>query len=426
MASWPTLADRMVMLGVTGGIAAYKAAEIVRLLCRMGVQVQVAMTAAATHLMSPLTLATLSERPVATGLFDPHRASPSPGSGDWNPEATHASGDSLGIDHIQLSRTADLVLVAPATANILGKVAAGIADDLLSTTIMASTAPVMFAPAMNARMWENPIVRANVASLRERGYLFVDPDAGDLACGETGPGRLADPMRIVDAAVRILLRETPGLRVLVTAGPTEEAVDPVRVLSNRSSGKMGVAVAEAARNRGHAVTLIAGPLRCEPPLGIERVDVQTARDMQEEVAARERKADLLIMAAAVSDYRPRTASETKLPSGSDDMTLELIPNPDILAAAGPSRAARGAVTIGFALEIGDAGENRAREKLKAKGLDMIVLNDTSRPDSAFGAETTRVTFLFKDGTAERLSVSPKAAAAKEIIARAEALHKAPQ
>lgn len=396
------LAGRPVTLGVTGGIAAYKSAEIVRLLKRTGLDVQVVMTAAATELMSRHALATLSEHPVATDLFTPH-------------------ADHPGIGHIQLSRSAEVMLIAPATANILGKVAAGIADDLLSTAIMASDVPVIFAPAMNVRMWEAPAVVANVTLLRQRGYLFVDPEPGELACGEQGAGRMAAPHAIVDAVIRELIDTPPALKVLITAGPTEEPIDPVRMLSNRSSGKMGAALAAAARDCGHCVTLIAGPLRCAVPPGIERIDVTTAAEMAAAVAAHEEAADILVMAAAVADYRPREVRTEKLASGARDLVLSLEPNPDILATTAPGRRARGAVTIGFALEIGPGGDERARAKLAAKGVDLIVLNDTTRADSAFGADTTRITFFYRDGRREPLAVQPKAAAAREIIARAEAL-----
>lgn len=403
MPSVETLADRSVTLGVTGCIAAYKSAEIVRLLRKMGIRVQVVMTKAATRLMSRDALATLSENPVATSLWG-------------RPE----------IDHIRLSREADLLLIAPATANILGKTAAGIADDLLSTTIMASDAPVLFAPAMNVRMWENPVVQNNVRLLLERGYGFVPPDTGELACGEAGTGRLADPRRIVDAAVRLMLAREHRLNVVVTAGPTEEPVDPVRVLTNRSSGKMGVALAEAARDLGHRVTLIAGPLHCEPPLGVERLDIATAAEMLEQVKAHEAEAELLIMTAAVADYRPDAANPAKLPSGRGDLTISLVPNADILAAVVPARRARGAVTVGFALELGENGEARARRKLETKGVDLIVHNDASRPDSAFGGDTTRVTLLYRDGRIDRLETMPKATAAREILLRAEALVEQPE
>ncbi len=398
MTSETVLSGRRVTLGVTGGIAAYKAAEIVRLLRKMGLKVQVVMTAAGARLMSEHALATLSENPVVTGLWG-------------RPE----------IDHIQLSRETDLMIVAPATANVLGKVAGGIADDVLTTAIMASDVPVLFAPSMNVRMWENPAVQANVALLRERGYAFVGPDAGDLACGETGAGRMADPPAVVDAAVKLLLHGSHRMRVLITAGPTEEPIDPVRVLSNRSSGKMGIALAEAARDNGHLVTLVAGPLRCTPGPGIERVDVATAREMLEAVTAREKEADLLIMSAAVADYRPAKPTPAKMSSGQERVTLDLAPNPDILGSVGPGRLERGAVTIGFALEIGEDGETRARAKLEAKGADLMVLNDATQPEAIFGGDTTRITLLFRDGRIERMPTMTKRSAAREILTRAEAL-----
>jgi phosphopantothenoylcysteine decarboxylase/phosphopantothenate--cysteine ligase len=403
MASWRTLGDCSVTLGVTGGIAAYKTAEIVRLFARMGIRVQAVMTRSATRMMSPHTLATLTGSPVATRLFQ------------------HPETEWPQIEHLEVGRQADLLVVAPATANLLGKVAGGIADDLLSTAIMASAAPVLFAPAMNCRMWANPIVQRNVALLRELGYGFVGPEAGELACGETGLGRMASPEAIVDSATRHLLTRTGGLRVVVTAGPTEEPLDPVRVIANRSSGKMGVALAAAARNRGHRVTLIAGPLRCAPPLGVERVDVATAREMDEAVRAAEKDAPLLIMAAAVADYRPAHPQAGKIASGSTSLVVPLEPNPDILAGVGPERAKRGAVTIGFALEVGEGGETRARAKLGAKGVDLIVLNDATAADSAFGGATIRASLLYKDGRIERLEVVPKEEAALEIVTRAETL-----
>lgn len=401
--SWRVLADCTVTLGVTGGIAAYKAAEIVRLLTRVGVRVRVVMTRSATRLVSPHALATLSGAPVLTRLFQ-------------NPEL-----EGPQYEHLQAGRDTDLMLIAPATANILGKTAAGIADDLLSTAIMASAAPVLFAPAMNWRMWQNPIVQRNVAVLSKVGYAFVGPATGELACGETGVGRMATPEAIVDGAVRLLLERTEGMQVLVTAGPTEEPVDAVRVLANRSSGKMGIALAEAARDRGHRVKLIAGPLRCPPPLGVERIDVLTARDMDQAVRAAEGEAHALIMAAAVADYRPVEPEAGKIPSGAPSLTLALEPNPDILGTVGPERAQRGAITIGFALEVGEGGEARARGKLVAKGVDLIVLNDATRPDSAFGGDATQVSLLYKDGRIERLDPMSKNDAAREILARTERL-----
>jgi phosphopantothenoylcysteine decarboxylase/phosphopantothenate--cysteine ligase len=398
-----TLADCVLMLGVTGSIAAYKSAEIVRLLARLGVQVRVVMTRSGAQLMSPHALATLSGHPVGLRMFR-------------RPELVSAQ-----IDHLEYGRASDLMLVAPASANILAKVAAGIADDLLSTAIMASACPVVFAPAMNVRMWENRVVQRNVAALKELGYHFVGPVAGDLACGETGTGRMADPETIVDQAARMLLGGLDGLRVLVTAGPTEEEIDPVRVITNRSSGVMGVRLAEAARDRGHQVTLIAGPLRCPYPLGVTRIDVTTALEMAQAVAETEPRADILIMAAAVADYRPAQRETKKLASGAATLSVPLVPNPDILASVGPARTARGAITVGFALEIGEGGEERAHAKLHAKGIDLIVLNDATRPDSVFGGETTKPSLLYKDGRIERLDTLTKRAAADEIIKQAEEL-----
>lgn len=407
-----SLADCTVTLGITGGIAAYKTAELVREMRRMGLGVQVVMTEAAQLLVSPHALATLSERPVVTHLFHPLLL-----RADHEPSAN--------ISHIQLSRTADMFVVAPATANVLAKVAAGVADDVLTTAIVASNIPVLFAPAMNVEMWGDPIVQDNVDKLRAAGYHFVGPEAGDLACGETGSGRMSSPHGILDAALPLILQRTGGRRVLITAGPTEEPIDEVRVLSNRSSGKMGVALAAAARDRGHRVTLVAGPLRCPIPPGIAHVPVTTAANMLRAVEAHEEGAEILIMAAAVADYRTRDAAPGKLPSKQDALRLALVRTPDILATVAPRRRARGAVTVGFALEVGDEGEARARRKLAEKGLDMIVLNDATRPESAFGADTTRILLLVGDGAFEPLPVQSKAAAAQAILKRAESILRRP-
>jgi phosphopantothenoylcysteine decarboxylase/phosphopantothenate--cysteine ligase len=403
MAARRTLADCTVTLGVTGSIAAYKAADIVRLLVKLGIDVRPVMTRAGAQLMSPHTLATLAGRPVLTDLFR------DPGS---------AGGS---IDHLDAGRDVDLMLIAPATANILGKVASGIADDLLSTAIQASAAPVLFAPAMNTRMWENPIVEGNVARLRQHGYAFVGPDRGDLACGETGAGRMVAPEAIVDRVAEMLLQASDAPTVLVTAGPTEEELDPVRVLTNRSSGVMGVRLAEAARDRGYRVTLLAGPLRCARPLGVRTVTVTTTEELRAAVVEEERRANLLIMAAAVTDYRAAERRTEKIPSGADALDLPLVANPDILASVAPGRARRGAITVGFALEIGAGGEERARAKLQAKQIDMIVLNDATRADSAFGGESINAALLFRDGRITRLGPRSKADAAVEILAQAEEL-----
>jgi phosphopantothenoylcysteine decarboxylase/phosphopantothenate--cysteine ligase len=287
---------------------------------------------------------------------------------------------------------------------------------------MACDVPVLFAPAMNERMWMSPAVQANVATLAGRGYQFIGPEAGELACAEAGTGRMAAPEIAVDAALQVLLGRLEGLRVVVTAGPTEEPIDAVRVLANRSSGRMGVRIAEAARDRGHRVTLIAGPLQCPAPLGVERIAVQTAAEMQRALEEIEAGAEVLIMAAAVADYRPAQPEAGKIRSGAKSWDLRLTRNPDILGRLAPARAERGAVTIGFALEVGESAEERALQKLKSKGLDMIVLNDATRPDSAFGGETTRPAFLFADGRIEHFPVLSKADAGLAVVEAVEVLH----
>ncbi len=390
---------RRVVLGVTGSIAAYKAAEIIRLLQKSGVEVQCILTRSGAEFITPLTLGTLSGHPVTTGMFD------DPTGGPW-------------IGHIQVSRESDLLLVAPATANILGKVAHGIADDSLSTAIMASTAPVVFAPAMNTRMWESAAVQANVRLLRDRGFLFVAPGTGELACGEMGTGRMADPAEIVAFALSRLGEEGRGRRLLVTAGRTEEDLDPVRSLTNRSSGRMGFAVAEAARDRGYAVTVIAGPVSVEPPLGVDLVRVRSAAEMASEVAARHSKHEILVMAAAVADYRPRHAAPQKIPGRQSHLRIDLVPTEDILASLRGRRP--GQVTIGFALET-ESELAGARRKLAAKGVDCIVLNNPTRRGSEFGGQTNEVTFLHADGRVEALPLTTKREVAEELLRRAEAI-----
>ncbi len=386
---------RRLVLGVSGSIAAYKSAEIVRLLQKAGVEVHCILTRAGAEFITPLTLGTLSGQPVTTGMFD---------------EVTG------GIRHIQVTRESDLLLVAPASGNILGKVAHGIADDALSTAIMASSAPVVFAPAMNTRMWESAAVKANVRLLEERGFLFVTPGTGSLACGEMGTGRMADPAEVVAFVLRQLGTEGRGRRLLVTAGRTEEDLDPVRFLTNRSSGRMGFAVAEAARDRGYAVTVVAGTTSVEPPLGVEVVRVRSAAEMARAVAARHEEHEIVVMTAAVADYRPRHVEPRKIPGRQRRLTLDLEPTEDVLASLRGKRA--GKVTIGFALET-EAEMEGARRKLETKGADCIVLNNPTRPGSAFGGETNEVTLLFAVGRTEVLPLSTKRRVAEEILRHAE-------
>lgn len=399
---------RRVVLGVTGSIAAYKAAEIIRLFCKAGVDVHVVMTPSAKEFITPVTLGTLSGNPVTVDLFASQTGGPYM---EWGGE-----GEDVSIRHIQTSRESDLIVVAPATGNLIGKVAHGIADEPLSTAILASSVQVLIAPAMNTRMWENTAVQDNVRLLKKRGYHFVDPQEGDLACGEFGRGKMADPMVIVDRALRMLAPKRPGLpAVLVTAGRTEEAIDPVRYLSNRSSGKMGVAITEAARNAGHAVTLVHGPLSVDPPLGVDRVPVTTASEMLAACKRLSAVHPILIMAAAVGDYKSEKVPRSKIASGSKRLSLNLTTTPDLLKTLAPART--GMRTIGFALET-TGGRARAREKMEKKKCDMIVLNNPTRKGSEFGGDTNEVVFLYPDGSEEALPVLPKSEVAREILRRA--------
>lgn len=402
---------RGVVLGVSGSIAAYKAGEIIRLFRKAGVQVHVIMTPSAQRFVTPMTLGTLSGNPVTTDLFETETGGPYM---EWGSEA---SGEGA-IRHIQASRASDLIVVAPATGNILAKVAHGIADEPLSTAILASSVQVLFAPAMNTRMWENPATVANVRTLRERGYRFVDPEEGDLACGEFGRGKMAEPAVIVDAALRILGPGHPDLpRVLVTAGATEEAIDPVRYISNRSSGKMGFAIAEAARDLGYPVTLVHGAVCAPLPGGVDRIAARSAAEMLRVCTEESARHPILIMAAAVADYRPASIEGAKIPSGRGDLRLELRPNPDILASVAPKRV--GMTTVGFALEVG-SDPGRAREKMIRKGCDMMVMNDPTAGGSDFGGDTNEVTFIYPDRE-ERRPLASKADVAREIMRRVVAI-----
>jgi phosphopantothenoylcysteine decarboxylase / phosphopantothenate---cysteine ligase len=399
---------RRVVLGVTGSIAAYKAGEIIRLFRKSGVDVHVVMTPSARHFITPLTLGTLSGNPVTVDMF-----------GSETGGAYMEWGGEPSIRHIQASRASDLIVVAPATGNLLGKIAHGIADEPLSTAILASSVRVLIAPAMNTRMWENPAVRANVDLLRKRGYLFVDPEEGDLACGEFGRGKMAEPSVIVDAALRLLGPARADLpRVLVTAGRTEEALDPVRFLSNHSSGKMGFAIAAAARDLGYPVTLVHGAVSAAPPRGVDRIEARSAAQMLRELTRLSPSHPILIMAAAVADYRPSAVSKGKIASGEKALTLKLTPTPDILASIAPGR--KGLITVGFALET-ERGRERARAKLLRKGCDMIVLNNPIRKGSEFGGDTNEVVFLHADGREESLPILMKEEVGREIMRRIEGM-----
>ena len=369
-----------VALGVTGGIAGYKAAELVRLLQDRGIRVQVVMTRAAQEFIRPLTFAALSGEKVITDLF---------GAGAEEPNIDSA------VEHIAVAQSIDALVVAPATADIIAKFAHGEANDFLTTLFLATTAPVVVAPAMNVNMWENAATQANVQTLKARGVRMVEPDSGYLACGMVGPGRLAANETIVTAVIAALEinQDLVGETVLVTAGPTREPIDPVRYIGNRSSGKMGYAIAEAALRRGAKVILVSGPTALKPPAAAEMVPVQTAREMRDAVMAAMDRASIVIKAAAVGDFSARQPLEQKI-KRKGPITLELEPTPDILAEVGANKGLR--IVVGFAAETQDPLEN-GRKKLESKSLDAIVVNDVSQPGIGFDSERNAVTILTRDG-----------------------------
>ena len=389
-----------ITLGVTGGIAAYKSAELVRRLQDEGHTIQVVMTRAAQEFVTPLTFAALSGQRVIVDLF-----------------STSARGENnleSAIDHIAVAQSTDLLLVAPATADILAKFARGIADDFLSTLYLASTAPVVAAPAMNVNMWQHEATQENLATLRARGVRIVEPNEGYLACGMTGPGRLASQVEILKAVEEVLRGrlDLDGERVLVTAGPTREDIDPVRFLSNRSSGKMGYAVARAAARRGAKVVLVTGPTALETPRGVERVDVRSAEDMLRAVEARFPECTLALFAAAVADYRAVEPSESKIKRTLDTLTLRLEPNPDILATVAREKGDR--LVVGFAAETDNVAEN-ARKKLAQKNADVMVANDVTAEGAGFDVDTNMVTLLSCDGRDLALPRLTKAEVAERIL-----------
>src|SRR5262245_706754 len=390
----------LVALGVTGGIGAYKAVEVTRGLQKRGHEVVAVMTHSAARFVGPITFEAITRRPVITDQF--------------------AEGMNADIEHIAIASTIDLLLVAPATANIIGKLANGIADDFLSTLYTATRAPVLVAPAMNSQMFAHPAVRKNLDTLVSRGVRFVEPGEGYLACGWIGKGRLAEPDEIVAAAEEILRPASVlrGQRVLVTAGPTYEDFDPVRFIGNRSSGKMGFALAAEAAHRGAEVTLIVGPTDLEPPAVREVVRVRTATEMHKAVMSRASDMHVVIMAAAVADYMPERAPQ-KVPKGADTLTMILHKTPDILGDLGHRRQAsgRGPALIGFAAETQDVIA-RAIEKRERKHVDLIVANDVARADAGFDVDTNAVTIISADGV-ESLPLQSKAAAAGEILTRLE-------
>ncbi len=397
------LEGKHIIVGVTGGIAAYKSPLLVRELVRAGATVQVVMTPAATHFVTPLTLATLSRREVILDMF-PSAEQPAE---QWT-------------RHIELAVWGDLMVIAPATANTIAKIVCGMADNFLTSLVLALRCPLLVAPSMDGDMYANPVTQQNIARLRERGVGIIEPESGELASGLVGPGRLPDPSVIAESVSRVLAgtrKDLPGRRILVTAGPTYEPIDPVRFLGNRSSGKMGFALAAAAARRGAVVTLVSGPVHLPTPAGVHRIDVMTAREMHEAVMKEFDGTDVLIMAAAVADFTPATPSPAKIKRekvAGDSWTIACVKNPDILRAVGERKTRQ--ILVGFALETEDELAN-AREKLTRKGLDLVVMNNPTVDGAGFGADTNVVTIIAPDGTAEQLPRKPKTDVADDILDR---------
>jgi len=390
-----------VALGVTGGIAAYKAAELVRLLQDRSLEVQVVMTRAACEFVTPLTFAALSGHKVITGMF-----------GEAGVAAPNVES---AIEHIAVAQSIDALVIAPATADTLARIAHGLADDFLTTLVLATKAPILVAPAMNVNMWENAATQANLAVLRGRGVKIVEPDAGYLACGMIGAGRLAAPETIARAVFETLgLRDDlRGETVLVTAGPTEEPLDPVRYISNRSSGRMGYALAEASRRRGARVMLVSGPTRLVPPEGVEIQRVRTAEEMAVAVARRVEEASVVLMAAAVADFRPEQVQGSKIKKRDGAPVVKLRPTRDILGEIAGHRR-NGQLVVGFAAETDDVLENAAA-KAKAKRLDLVVANDVTQPGAGFDVDTNIVTLLFPDGRRKALEKMSKLDVANRVL-----------
>jgi phosphopantothenoylcysteine decarboxylase / phosphopantothenate---cysteine ligase len=387
---------RAVVLGIAGGIAAYKAPLLVRLMVSAGIDVHVIMTRAATQFVTPLTLATLSGNRVWDDMWsDPYHPS---------------------VEHISLADRVNAAVIAPATANIIGKIASGIADDMLTTVLMAIKCPILICPSMNINMYNNPVVQANLLRLKEFGYQIMDPESGYLACGWTGEGRLPDPEIIYERIEQLLAtHDFQGYKVLVTAGPTEEPLDPVRFLTNRSSGKMGVALARRAAARGAQVTMIAGPLKTNPPNGVRHIPVRTAQEMFERVMEVFPQMDVVVKAAAVADFRPSLWEPNKVKKNLFGPSIPLAQTQDILLTLG-SMKRKDQIVVGFAAETQDALSN-AREKLRRKNADMLVLNDVSLPGAGFDCDTNVVRFLYKSGEDEQMGIMSKESVADEILDR---------
>lgn len=402
------LQGKHILVGVTGGIAAYKVCYLVRDLRKAGADVKVIMTEAATKFVSPLTFSALSSHDVATDL--------------WS--VNQSSGSDIATRHIDLATWADAFIIAPASANTIAKLTYGLSDNLLTIIALASRCPLFLAPTMDADMYINPVTQQNIGRLQERGYVVIPPDEGDLASGLKGPGRLPEIRVIMEAVERTLdksAQDLKGKRFLVTAGPTFEPIDPVRFIGNRSSGKMGFAIARAAAQRGAEVTLVAGPVSLETPRNVNRIDVESAADMHEAVLSHAPKVHAVVMAAAVADYKPRSATKTKIKKQgpAEPLTLELAGTPDILLSLGEKKK-KGTVLVGFALET-DNELHSAQEKLKRKNLDFIVLNSLKDTGAGFGTDTNVVTIVPRHGKIEKLPLMSKFDVANEILNRLKKL-----
>lgn len=394
------LAGKNIALGVTGGISVYKMCTVVRLLKKVGANVRVMMTPAATEFVTPLTFSTLSQEEVVVSLWPENKRS-----------STHH-----GVQHIDIGLWADVMLVAPATANTIAKITHGYAEDALSSTILALRCPLIISPAMDLDMWENPATQDNLSALRGRGYFIIPPATGELASGLSGPGRLPEPETIVEFVKGVIEKIPLDLKkkkILITAGPTHEPIDPVRFIGNRSSGKMGFALANAASLRGADVTLISGPVSLVTPKNVKRIDVETAEQMHAAVTAHAKKQDIIIMSAAVADYAPAVQAKEKIKKQNAGMTIELRSTPDILRSLGEKKPKK-QFLVGFALETENELAN-AKSKLEKKNLDMIVLNSTKDKGAAFGTDTNVVTLIDRTGTAKKLPIMTKFDAAVEIL-----------
>ena len=391
------LKDKNVILGVTGGIAAYKSVDLASRLRKAGANVHVIMTKGSQNFVTPLTFREITGNPVTTTM--------------WGEVTNH------NVEHIALANLADLVIVAPATANFIAKCAIGMADDMLTTTLLATKAPIFFAPAMNSNMYENQLTQKNIDVLIESGWNFIPPESGHLACGTDGVGRMPEPADILDF-VRFTMAfaaDMLGIKVLVTAAGTYEPIDPVRYIGNRSSGKMGYAIAEAAKKRGAEVILVSGPSALTPPEGVEFIGVESAAEMRDAVMEHFSEADMVIKAAAVADYRVRNVSDQKIKKNDEELTLVLEKNPDILKELGEKKRA-GQILVGFAAETQNLLEY-AKAKLEKKNLDMIVANDVSRKDAGFNTDTNVVKLLYRNGAIEELPIMTKHKLADELLNR---------